>query len=167
MVASFDPKVEPLCKQFKLPDAFHRLEQIEARSVVDRASDSFRRARANYLKVHNEIHGTRRDYACTYSQKTHDQIQGQFRGLYTEVLAVQAIVYAFLEIAFERIEQLESCGLNYRGVWRDGEEFLKGSVVTHGGGCWHANQRTTARPGTDPEMWTLMVKRGRDGRDVR
>lgn len=166
-LAPTSEKLPPLCRQFNLPDAFDRIDLIDVRSVLDRASANFRSARDNYLRVHGDFYGRSRNHACTYSQKTHDQIQGQISSLYNELVMTQAVLYAFLELAFERIGQLECGGMHYRGVWRDSEEYPKGSVVSHQGGCWHANKLTSARPGTDPDGWTLMVRRGRDGKDAR
>ncbi|TSD88068.1 portal protein [Mycobacterium sp. KBS0706] len=54
-------------------------------------------------------------------------------------------------------------GITYRGVWKAGDFYAAGHVVTHEGSGWHANSETKSRPGQD-RSWTLMVKRGRDGR---
>lgn len=50
----------------------------------------------------------------------------------------------------------------YRGVWREGE-FVKGDQATWGGSLWHANTKTTAKPGTNGD-WTLVAKKGNDGK---
>ncbi len=55
-------------------------------------------------------------------------------------------------------------GLTYQGVYQDGKSYDLGDVVTWAGSTWHANEGTTAKPG-EAKSWTLMVKRGRDGRD--
>jgi hypothetical protein len=52
----------------------------------------------------------------------------------------------------------------YRGVFKEGETYDPGDMVTHGGSLWHANESTKAKPGEGP--YTLCVKRGRDGRDA-
>jgi integrin beta 3 len=52
----------------------------------------------------------------------------------------------------------------YRGVFKEGETYEPGDMVTHGGSLWHANEQTKAKPGEGP--YTLCVKRGRDGRDA-
>lgn len=52
----------------------------------------------------------------------------------------------------------------YRGVFKEGELYEPGDMVTHGGSLWHANEQTKAKPGEGP--YTLCVKRGRDGRDA-
>src|SRR5690606_27860662 len=57
--------------------------------------------------------------------------------------------------------------MEYREVWRDGEHYLLGNVVTWKGAAWHCQETGTKdRPGEGPG-WVLMVKKGRDGRDAR
>ncbi len=53
----------------------------------------------------------------------------------------------------------------YRGVFRE-QEYEEGDTVTSGGSNWHANRVTRSRPGAD-DSWTLMTKRGSDGKDGR
>lgn len=55
----------------------------------------------------------------------------------------------------------------YCGIWRSGG-YERGDIVTHGGSAWHCERMTDVTPGTqgsDPD-WRLMVKRGRDGKEV-
>lgn len=56
-------------------------------------------------------------------------------------------------------------GLTYQGVYQDGKSYELGDVATWGGSTWHCNEPTTTRPGENTKAWTLMVKRGRDGKD--
>ena len=58
-------------------------------------------------------------------------------------------------------------GLKYAGLWLEGHGYAPGDVVTHGGSAWVCEAETTAKPGAAGDGWQLMVKRGRDGRDVR
>lgn len=46
----------------------------------------------------------------------------------------------------------------YKGVWAEGE-YGHGDMVTQGGGLWHAQRSTDAKPGTD-DSWKLAVKKG-------
>lgn len=55
--------------------------------------------------------------------------------------------------------------LIYRGVYTDGKTYEPGDVVTWGGSTWHNGEPTTTKPGEGSKSWTLMVKRGRDGKD--
>jgi hypothetical protein len=50
-----------------------------------------------------------------------------------------------------------------RGVWKQGE-YEHGDYVTMAGAQWHSNRTNTDRPGTS-DAWTLVVKRGSDGKD--
>lgn len=52
----------------------------------------------------------------------------------------------------------------YRGVWKDGQSYERGDVVTFGGSTFHCNEDTSDKPEVS-KTWQLMVKRGRDGKD--
>lgn len=75
-----------------------------------------------------------------------------------------------IELSFRRGEE-EKCftfkwpTMIYRGVFKDGEEYQPGDMVTWGGSLWHCDKQTTAKPGT--EDWTLAAKKGRDGKDAK
>jgi hypothetical protein len=56
-------------------------------------------------------------------------------------------------------------GLTYQGVYQDGKAYELGDVTTWAGSTWHCNEPTETKPGDGSKAWTLMVKRGRDGRD--
>jgi hypothetical protein len=56
-------------------------------------------------------------------------------------------------------------GLQYLGVHVDGKQYERGDLVTWAGSAWHCNEGTTTKPGEGSKAWTLMVKRGRDGKD--
>lgn len=58
-----------------------------------------------------------------------------------------------------------TAGLTYVGVYQDGKTYDLGELTTFGGSLWHANERTTTKPGDGSKGWTLACKRGRDGRD--
>lgn len=53
----------------------------------------------------------------------------------------------------------------YRGVFKDGEGYEPGDMVTWGGSVWHCDEKTTAKPDVGP--WRLSVKKGRDGKDAK
>lgn len=54
----------------------------------------------------------------------------------------------------------------YAGVWRAGQSYVRGNVVTHSGSAWLALSDTSGeRPGEAP-MWRMIVKRGRNARDA-
>jgi hypothetical protein len=54
----------------------------------------------------------------------------------------------------------------YKGVHCDGQEYRRGSCVTHGGSMWIATTDTAERPGRS-SAWKLAVKHGRDVREQR
>lgn len=55
--------------------------------------------------------------------------------------------------------------LRNKGVYTEGMAYTVGDVVTWGGAQYHANEVTTAKPGSGSKAWTLVVARGRDGKD--
>ena len=56
--------------------------------------------------------------------------------------------------------------LRYQGVFQDGKSYEPGDVVTWAGSSWHCTRSAThTKPGDGAEGWTLIVKRGRDGKD--
>ena len=68
-----------------------------------------------------------------------------------------------------RIEELERRhALPYNGVWGASDAYTAGELVTHDGSMWIAKRESIGRrPGNDPNVWTLVVKRGKDGRSGR
>ena len=56
-------------------------------------------------------------------------------------------------------------GLEFRGVFLEGQAYDRGHLVTWAGASWHCNEPTTTKPGDGSKAWTLMVKKGRDGKD--
>jgi hypothetical protein len=67
-----------------------------------------------------------------------------------------------------RLKALESRpAVTYEGVWDVARTYGVGMMVTHSGGIWHAKTANVSRrPGTDPNIWVLAVKSGRDGKDA-
>jgi hypothetical protein len=53
--------------------------------------------------------------------------------------------------------------LIYRGVYAPGRTYQRGDTATWGGSLWHCNETTTAKPG-ETKAWTLMAKKGGDGK---
>jgi hypothetical protein len=54
----------------------------------------------------------------------------------------------------------------YRDVFKEGDEYEKGDVVTWNGSAWVAKNATKSKPGEGSNDWRLAVKRGRDGKEV-
>jgi hypothetical protein len=51
--------------------------------------------------------------------------------------------------------------IEYRGIWKSGQRYPRGTAITHDGGLWIADDVTDQRPGNGPENgWRLAVKRG-------
>lgn len=55
----------------------------------------------------------------------------------------------------------------YKGVFREGDTYEENDNVTWAGSQWACSQTTSEKPGEGSKSWTLAVKRGRDGKDLR
>ena len=55
-------------------------------------------------------------------------------------------------------------GLRYCGVYVRGKTYDQGDLVTAGGSAWYCRTTTANAPGNSGD-WSLMIKRGRDGRE--
>ena len=60
-----------------------------------------------------------------------------------------------------RIEELEAQRdeMKYCGVWREGKEYSPGSFTTHDGAMFHANRKTSEKPGASGD-WVMAAKSG-------
>ncbi len=52
----------------------------------------------------------------------------------------------------------------YRGVFKDGEAYEQGDLVTWAGSLWYAHAETNEKPEASTK-WQLAAKKGRDGKD--
>ena len=74
--------------------------------------------------------------------------------------------FTFKAVNGDRVMELGSFTVPaqiYRGVYETGKSYARGDTATWAGSTWHANTTTTAKPGTNGD-WTLMVKRGSEGK---
>jgi hypothetical protein len=85
-----------------------------------------------------------------------DELRAEVERTVAERLAVE--VERAVDAAAAARPQVE-----YRGVYREGAEYVAGNFVTWAGSVWHCNTPTTQRPGDVP-AWTLAVKKGRDAK---
>jgi hypothetical protein len=66
----------------------------------------------------------------------------------------------------EEVKTISLPVMLYRGVYKEGQEYLGGDTVTWGGSLWHCDSNTADKPGElGSKGWTLAAKRGRDGKD--
>ncbi len=65
-----------------------------------------------------------------------------------------------------QIHEVKTAVVLDAGIWKDGNVYVAGDGVTHGGSWWIAKQETAEKPGKS-DAWRLAVKRGNDGRDYR
>jgi HK97 family phage prohead protease len=98
-----------------------------------------------------------------YTKDVHDTFMLLIKGTMAEVAALRA--QREFDIVALDLMLKEMGNLEYKGVFKSGETYDRGSFVTFGGSLWHSGAKTTdAPPGG---AWTLAVRRGADGRDAR
>jgi hypothetical protein len=100
-----------LASNFDLPSIDERLGAVDPEIVSKRINPTFLAARDEYLAIHQDCYGDTRNQAVRYSQRTHDQVQGQIMSVYGHLLTVQTLLYAYLVAAFKRIGELEQKSL--------------------------------------------------------
>ncbi len=69
-------------------------------------------------------------------------------------------------VSGERVKSFVVPGIIDRGVFQEGQSYLKGDGVSFGGHWFFAQKDTTAKPMESPD-WRLAVKAGRPGRDAK
>ncbi|MDT7536169.1 hypothetical protein OVY48_22495 [Sphingobium sp. SA2] len=119
-----------------------------------------------FQDVHNDTKG---DLPCTYRQKDHWAFLDLIALAIGHTTDVQSVVQQMAAriVRLEQAAQKASPPMIYRGVFADGETYDPGNTATYGGSLWHCNEATKERPGDASKAWTLCVKRGRDGKDLR
>lgn len=85
-----------------------------------------------------------------------DEMDLEFRGDGTFIVFTRGDVVKEARLPFP----------HYREVWKEGETYHKGSVVTWGGSAWIAKADTTTKPDAPGSDWRLAVKKGRDAKDI-
>jgi hypothetical protein len=79
----------------------------------------------------------------------------------------RTIELSFKSGEYEHVATLKWPAPIYCGVFKQDQEYEAGDVVTWGGSAWIAKMKTSAKPDSPDSGWTLFVKRGRDGKDMR
>lgn len=83
----------------------------------------------------------------------------------------EAVDERTIKLMFTRGDTLHSYELAfpipiYRNVFKEGETYVRGDIVTWGGQAWHCEKDTTDKPCIG-DSWAVMVKKGRDGKDAK
>ncbi|WP_428665058.1 hypothetical protein [Reyranella sp.] len=131
------------------PPAEEMTEQ-RAKAVMDRLGDRPVKFRT-LLKILEDGFTTN---FSTVKAKLIGPLADRIAALETELAAVKATKPNFGDV--------------YAGVWQpevDGHE--RGTVVSWDGSAWIALRNTKAKPGMGAEDWRLMVKRGKDAKEIR
>lgn len=77
-----------------------------------------------------------------------------------------------IKLMFTRGDEMHSYELEFPvitdcGVFKEGEQYVRGNAVTWGGSLWIAQRDTSSKPDAPDSGFRLAVKRGRDGKDFK
>ena len=73
-------------------------------------------------------------------------------------------VSSLLTNGTKSVKEFELPHLMYRNIYKAETDYAPGDMTTFGGSLWHCNEDTQEKPGTS-KHWTLVAKKGRDGKD--
>ena len=130
---------------------------------IQEVTDDFREEYAMHRRSEKAAGNTAR---VAYTQSTHNLIIRALLGLRVMQQTYAGLIGQMIVRLRALEEKANVAPPQYRGVFREGEEYPVGTMITHGGSLWYANATTKAMPGRCGD-WTLCVKRGRDGKDIR
>lgn len=73
-----------------------------------------------------------------------------------------------LRLTFDegRVCEFQLATPEYVGVFKEGEAYEPGDMVTWAGSAWHCDEPKGLKPGAPDSGWTLAVKAGRPGKDA-
>jgi hypothetical protein len=84
------------------------------------------------------------------------------------VKAMTPLVDRIAALQQKVVDLQERPTISYEKTFSPDKLYSPGNLTTHQGSLWHANVETKGiAPGDGNVAWTLIVKRGRDGKDAR
>lgn len=119
----------------------------------------------NIYSTHNG--GLWRSFETTHGMKGWECIVDGVAGVRVESpSARKCVVIVQRASGVEESKEFTVPGFDDRGVFKEGESYLRGDGVTYGG-CLFLAQKDdpSGKPGTSQD-WRMAVKKGRDGRDA-
>lgn len=160
------PQPQPVAKGSQHPSA-DKWSKWPRHPDLDKIKDIPDRYREHLKEWHQE----RQPKLAVYRRELDDRQTptiGDLRKMYRETIIGLDQLESLIVYLSKRIKALESRPVpKYHGIWDSNQEYEDNSIVTHQGSMWIAKVQTKAvRPG-DGNVWTLCVKKGRDGRDLR
>jgi hypothetical protein len=145
-----------------------RLEKLEGRPDLELAFTkeiSLVRERIGILEVRAQVPGPPGP-AGRDGLNGKDGVDGfSLKDFSVELDADRTMVLSFADGTLKKSWPIRLPFMRQEGVYIDGKSYSVGDVVTWGGSQWHCNEDTTTKPGDGSKAWTLIVKRGKDGRD--
>jgi hypothetical protein len=158
------PKTDPLQGLKSLPkgDDLSHMQRRLFDFCTGQVADFIKTVRSSF-KTTNPV---------SYTQAQHVGIQAALGFVLTQARLLAATGRdrrdALERKLLARIEALEARPqLQYQGVWSTDKVYGEGNLSTDQGSLFHANRATVGeRPGSS-DAWTLVAKRGRDGKDAR
>lgn len=156
---------QPAVAESALADVRQRIETLAATASSVGESVNGLRERVAVVEVRAQVPGP----AGTDGQAGKDGADGLG---FDDLVAVQQDDRSFT-IKASRGDRVKDIGTArfpvqiQRGVYVEGKSYELGDMVTWAGSQWHCNEETSTKPGDGLKAWTLVVKRGRDGKDGR
>lgn len=80
---------------------------------------------------------------------------------------VAQLVYSTVRPLVEKVRVLEATALKSAGIYESGVAYCEHDVTTHSGSLWECVRSHTAGESFDFAAWKLIVKKGKDGKDLR
>jgi len=84
----------------------------------------------------------------------------------TDAELVDALAVVLKPLA-QRVAALEMTALKSAGLYTSGKAYAVNDVVTYDGSLWQCTTAMTSGTTFDHQHWRLIVKHGRDGRDLK
>lgn len=110
--------------------------------------------------------GLWRSFECTDGMRGWECIVDGVADVKLEAVEREFTVTTRRSSGAEEVKTITLPVMLYRGVYKEGQEYLGGDTVTWGGSLWHCDSNTVDKPGElGSKGWTLAAKRGRDGKD--
>src|SRR5215831_2570660 len=72
-----------------------------------------------------------------------------------------------LKLLVRRVDALEASVLKSAGLYTSGKAYTVNEIVTYDGSLWQCTEAFVSGAAFDHAHWRLIVKHGRDGRDLR
>jgi hypothetical protein len=133
---------------------------IELQPGID-AEKSYQRG---VFATHNG--GIWRSYEQTHGMRGWECIARGYPDIRFEMRGERTLAVISVDsVGKEEVQTYSIPVMIYREVWKEGNIYQQGDMVSFGGSLWHCDASdVTDKPGVPGSRWTLCAKKGRDGK---